>query len=747
MRLLPVFFSVCFSLFIPHAFANKDPVPTEEFIGKAACANCHQQQFNDWQNSHHDLAMQPVNKDTVLGDFNQARFSFHQTTAEFYRKNEQYFVKTQNENGLLTEYKILYTFGYTPLQQYLVDFGQGKLQALSIAWDSRPKTEGGQRWYHLQAEQGDIPFDDILHWTGSYFNWNNRCAECHSTGFEKNFDDEKLTYNSTWTDIDVACESCHGAGKNHQSWAKAGAGANKATHNGLLNLSTKGLWQYVPDRDTAKFTPDDNFKESLQLDTCAHCHSRRSTLTENYLGKKFDESHHLQLLDENIYHSDGQIQDEDYVYGSFIQSKMYHQGVVCSNCHEPHSLKLRATGNAVCTQCHKAQVFDTPKHHQHEKGKNNSGAQCVNCHMPETTYMGVDPRRDHSLRIPRPDLSKKLGLPNACNTCHQEQSIDWAVEQVEKWYPTSQNRMVHFAQTLYAGRKQWTTGHDLLNELAQDTTQASIVKASALSLLTQFPTQETLNTAIASLKNPDSKVQRSALAIIEMLPLEQAYQHLAPLLELDNPNSNKVIRMEIARALAAVPLAQLPKEQAQQLASAQVDYIASQRVNNDTANSHQNIALFYSQQGKVTKAEQLYKKALKVNAKFVPAMVNLADLYRQTSKDNQATTLLFNAVKVMPENAMAQFALGLQQVRQKNMIVAIKHLKIAARLSPNQPYYHYVYAVALDTDNKTEQAVVVLENALRSSPNNQQLTSTLISYYQKLGNSEKVRFYMNQSQR
>jgi len=724
------------------ANASSDPVPTDDFIGKTACANCHQQQFNDWQNSHHDLAMQEANKDTVLGDFNQIKFSFHNTTALFYTQNKNYFVKTQNEQGVITEYKILYTFGFTPLQQYLVDFGQGKLQALSIAWDSRPQAKGGQRWYHLQADQGDIPFDDILHWTGSYFNWNSRCAECHSTGFEKNFDDEKLSYNSSWTDIDVACESCHGAGKTHQLWAKSGASKNQ--HNGLLNLAPKGLWQFILNRDTAKLTPTRNNKESLQLDTCAHCHSRRSTLTENYLGKKFDDSHHLQLLDENIYHTDGQIQDENYVYGSFIQSKMYHEGVVCSNCHQPHSLKLRAPDNAVCTQCHKAQVFDTPKHHHHQS--TNTGAQCVNCHMPETTYMGVDPRRDHSLRIPRPDLSKKLGLPNACNTCHQDQSIDWAVKQVDNWYPTSKKRIVHFAQSLYAGRKQWSTGHDLLNKLAQDTEQASIARATALSLLTQYPTQETLNTAIASLENADSKIQRSALGIIEMLPTEQAYQHLAPLLEPSNRNSNKAIRMEVARVLAAVPLTQLPKKQAQQLASAQAEYIASQFVNNDTANSHQNLALFYAKQGHIIKVEQLYKKALAVNAKFVPAMVNLADLYRQTGKDNQATTLLFNAVKVMPENAMAQFALGLQQVRQKNISTAVKHLKIAAQLSPTLAYYHYVYAVALDTSGDTKQAVQVLENALMVNPNNQQLISSLISYYRKLGDMEKVQFYMEQYQ-
>jgi len=746
MRLI---FTLAFINFISFSsYASADKVPTKDFIGAKACASCHQQQFNDWQNSHHDKAMQAVNDETVLGDFNQATFSFHNTTAEFYKKGKQYFVKTQNAQGKLTEYEILYTFGFTPLQQYLVKFPQGKLQALSIAWDSRPKAVGGQRWYHLQAEQGDIAFDDILHWTGAYFNWNSRCAECHSTGFEKKYNVDTLSYKSTWTEINVACESCHGAGKKHQTWAKNGADQKQS--DGLINLAVKGLWQIVPDRDTAKLTSSDlsNTKQhdkSLQLDTCAHCHSRRSTLTENYLGKEFDQSHQIQLLDENIYHSDGQIQDEDYVYGSFIQSKMFHEGVVCSNCHEPHSLKLRAPDNAVCIQCHKAQVFDTPKHHNHVA--NNAGSQCVNCHMPTTTYMGVDDRRDHSLRIPRPDLSKKLGVPNACNSCHSEKSIDWASKSVEKWFPKSTKRNTHFSQAIYAGRKQWSTGNKLLNALANDSSKAAIVRATAFSLLNQYPTQETLTSAINALQSTDSKIQRSALNIVAMLPIEQAYPYLAPLLDKNAPFTNKAVRMEIAQLLASVPLQQLPKEQAQQLQQAQQDYINSQLVNNDTPNSHQNLALFYAKQGDLTKAEQRYKTALKVDPSFVPAMVNLADLYRQTQRDVQATDLLLTAVKVMPENAMAQFSLGLQQVRQKNMAVAVKHLRIAANLSPNLAYYHYVYAVALDTTGDTLKAIQVLENALLINPNDQQLISSLISYYQKIGNTDKVQHYMKKIQR
>ena len=161
------------------------------------------------------------------------------------------------------------------------------------------------------------------------------------------------------------------------------------------------------------------------------------------------DDYRVALLDEDHYFPDGQIKEEDYEYGSFIQSRMFHAGVTCSDCHEPHSSRLRAEGNGVCAQCHSAQKYDSPAHHFHKVG--SAGARCVECHMPTRTYMVVDARRDHSIRIPRPDLSVKLGTPNACTNCHTDKSAQWASDSVNKWYGHTPEGFQQFAETLNAG--------------------------------------------------------------------------------------------------------------------------------------------------------------------------------------------------------------------------------------------------------------------------------------------------------
>src|SRR5262249_38939425 len=171
---------------------------------------------------------------------------------------------------------------------------------------------------------------------------------------------------------------------------------------------------------------------------------------------------------------------EVYEYGSFIQSRMFRAGVTCSDCHEPHGLRLRADGNAVCAQCHLPAKFDTAAHHHHAPA--TEAARCVSCHMPSRTYMLVDPRRDHSFRVPRPDLSAAIGTPNACSGCHRNQPPRWAADWIGRWYgPSSPSRRAHFAPALDAGRRGLLTASKDLAALVSDPAQPAIARATALA--------------------------------------------------------------------------------------------------------------------------------------------------------------------------------------------------------------------------------------------------------------------------
>ena len=465
---------------------SADPIASPAaYVGRQACAGCHQREHDLWTGSHHDLAMQVADETTVLGNFNNATITHFGITSTFYTRGGKFYVRTEGPDGTLQEYEVLYTFGVAPLQQYLVELSGGRYQALSLAWDSRPKGQGGQRWFHLYPHE-KIAHDDELHWTGRNQNWNFMCADCHSTNLQKKYDLKQDAYQTTWSEMDVSCEACHGPGSRHVQWATSGAYRNetrKPGSNGFLvqlREPEPPVWAADPEKGTAKrLTLRVSHDE---IETCAQCHSRRAVLRDaKDPGRPFLDSYLPVLLEPNLYHADGQIDGEVYEYGSFLQSKMYRAGVTCSDCHEPHSLKIRAPGNALCTRCHAAERFDRPGHSFHKPA--STGAQCVACHMPEKTYMVVDPRRDHSIRIPRPDLTVQQGTPNACTQCHRNKSAQWAAGAIAKWNGQERRQEPHYGQNLYAGQEHEAGASGQLASLARDKTQPGIVRATGLSLL------------------------------------------------------------------------------------------------------------------------------------------------------------------------------------------------------------------------------------------------------------------------
>jgi len=337
-----------------------------DYVGGKVCGQCHAKAYEAWRGSHHDLAMQEADARTVLGNFDNAKFTYAGVTSTFFKRDGRYHVRTDGPDGKLADYAIKYTFGVAPLQQYLIELPGGRLQALSIAWDSRPKAAGGQRWFHLYPRQA-IKAGDPLHWTGIGQNWNFMCSECHSTNLRKGYDAQRGEFRTTWSEINVACEACHGPGSQHVAWAKAGAGgADKG-----LGIALDERWGVTWTQDAASGKPRRSAPRTSvrEIETCARCHARAGRLADDYVhGKPLLDTHRPALLEGELYWIDGQMRDEVYNWGSFLQSRMHAAGVTCSDCHDPHSLKLRAPGNAVCAQCHVPAQYDVAAHTHHAAG-------------------------------------------------------------------------------------------------------------------------------------------------------------------------------------------------------------------------------------------------------------------------------------------------------------------------------------------------------------------------------------------
>ena len=690
------------------------PAAAQEFVGSPTCAACHQQAYDAWRQSDHRHAMAVAGPDTVLGDFRDATFDYFGHRSRFYTRDGRYFVETENGQGTPQAFEISYTLGFYPLQQYLIRFPDGRVQALGISWDGRPKEDGGQRWYHLYADTEITPADP-LHWTGAFQNWNSRCASCHTTDLTKNYSAQRNTYDTRWAEIDVGCEACHGAGSQHVAWAH---GDTKIERKGLRTAIDK-IWD--PNAGQRPMPRPPGTALGAQLDVCASCHSRREELGRRDVAARLLDNYSLTPLLDGLYYADGQIRDEVYVTGSFLQSRMHQNQVSCTNCHEPHSGRPRISGNGLCLQCHEAQVFQTEKHFFHEP--KSAGAQCVSCHMPERTYMGVDRRRDHSFRIPDPAASVALGVPNACTQCHKDRSNEWAAEFLAKRTGRVGPYYKH-AAPLAAARRNDASAAPRLLDVAEDAGEPAILRSIALIESARFPSERHVAAVASALASQDPLIRASAASALSFFDPRQRLPYLQPLLS----DPVKSVRIAAARQLNGVPTEQLPVAARAAFGSALAELEASLLYNGDMPEAMSDLGLDYAARGDLAAAEEALRQARALAPHYLAAMLNLADVYRAQRRDELGEPLLQEAVAEYPESADASHALGLLYVRTARTQESIPLFDRASRLAPTNARYVLVYALALVEVGRRAEGIAALEDAAKRFPEDPQIRDALRAY-------------------
>jgi len=687
-------------------------LPPAEFAGTEVCGSCHQQEYERWSASHHRHAMEAASPGTVRGDFRDAQFRYGKVVSRFFTRDDGFYVTTDNSRGEPETFRIAYTFGYFPLQQYLVQFPDGRMQALSIAWDARPAQEGGQKWFHLYPGAA-VSHDDALHWTGAFQNWNSRCASCHSTGLVKGYDRASNRYQTQWREVNVGCEACHGMGSRHVAWAK---GDRKGSGNGLLT-NLRRTW--APENGVR---PIPTVAETLngQLLACAGCHSRRTELASGRPGSDFLQDFALSPVQEGLYFADGQIQDEVYEIGSFLQSRMHQNHVSCSNCHDAHSGKPLLQGNALCLQCHERRTFETRDHALHDPS--TPGGQCVNCHMPQRTYMGVHVRHDHSLRIPDPVGSRTAGAPDACLACHRGKDSAWVAQHIPGQASATGARYPH-APLLAAARGGDASIAPQLLDFARDGTRPVMLRAAALMESARFPSPAQVAVADEALRSPDALVRAGAVMATANYETRERVARLAPVLR----DPVRSVRIAAARQLVDVEIAALGAEQAKDIARLMAEYRSSLEQNADLPEGATELALFEASQGRFDAADSALAQALKLSPRYLPALMNRADLYRAQGRDDLAEPLLRDALSAYPESADPLHALGLLYVRTGRARDSVALFRRAARLAPQDPAYRLVYALSLIETGSRAAGIAELESASRQFPGDAAIRAALDS--------------------
>ncbi len=680
--------------------------------------------------SHHDRAMDLATDETVLGDFNDATLEHDGLTNRMFRDGKRFMVHTEGEDGEMHDFEVKYVFGVEPLQQYMVEFDRteempageiARLQVLRISWDTE-----GKRWFYLRPPDVDekLEPDDPLHWTGVAQRWQTMCADCHSTDLKRNFDAKTTRYHTTFSEIDVSCEACHGPGSLHVELAR----------------SKSLFWDRNHGYGLARLKGDD---PEPQLQSCAPCHSRRGVIASGFeAGDRYCDHYSLELLQPDTYFSDGQIKDEVYVYGSFIQSKMYHKGIRCTDCHDPHSLKLKSPGNATCTSCHQhaAGKYDVPSHHHHAPG--TPGSMCVDCHMPERTYMDVDPRRDHSLRVPRPDLSVKLGTPNACSGCHvadQLKSIDeptrdslkeyanwleaadegnaqvaeaiettdkWCDDACEKWYGATRKKPPLFSEPIEAFRRSVRSEEGVEKAIEgmlrlavqPDDLAPAIARASALGELAAAGVPQAAPVAKRLLDdlNENPIVRAAAINVFMSVPPAEARKALLPHID----DETRLVRTEATRVLVASGGYQTLRGSEKTRADLALREVKQAlMVASDRAGAHMGWAMLCEGQGRYEEAVESYETAIRVEPMMTGPRTNLASLLERMASENR----------------------GIQAVQWMQRVAELRvaELPLIARdadLAPDNASIQYRYGLALYLAGEMDKAMERLERAVELSP-------------------------------
>jgi predicted CXXCH cytochrome family protein len=594
------------------------------------------------------------------------------------------------------------------LVQLLIGTTNGRWQALDNAWDTRR-----HEWFNVFGPEKRLP-GEWGHWTGRGMNWNSMCAYCHNTHLLKNYNLQSDSYHTTMAERSVGCEACHGPAQAHIAWQQRYAKSGRKDPT-LPPLSRR-----------------QNF------DACGACHARRSELTGDFMpGDGFFDHFDLAMADAtDLYYPDGQVRDEDYEYASFLGSRMGAGGVDCLDCHQPHSAKIRLPGNFLCLRCHNgsytnAPVIDPVAHSHHRvygynaDGKlvdtdlshfrpdeiQETGGECVNCHMPQKVYMQRQSRHDHGLTIPDPLLTKECGIPNACNRCHQDKDADWAAARVDQWYGKLMERPSRQRTRRLAAARAGNPAviEPLLKTLAVETN--SYWKAAILNYLQPWAAAPRVAAVLRqSLADSNALVRTKAAHALDTELDDQVSSETTAALRARLEDPVRSVRIAAAWALRA---ALHPGSRAGRDLGLFLD------ANADQPGGQLQLGQFALARGDSRQALEHYRTAVAWDPASAAMRRDLAVLYSQLNQNREALEQLREAVRLEPREAEYHCSLALALSDAGELEPAIAELREAVRLNPRfaDAWRNLGLALAAQNDlNAASDALAQAEKADQADP-------------------------------
>ncbi len=726
---ISIFITIIFLLASCISKTSQDSAQSD-YSGSESCIECHQEFYELWSPSHHGKAMQAVNKKFLKENKlpMSGRFMLegknYETTLE-----DSTLVLFEYDGDNINKFVAEWALGGKNVYYFLTPLEKGKLQTIPLAYNLNT----GEWYNNPESAIRHFPNaevqDEALPWRDRMYTFNTSCYSCHVSQLSTNFDLATDSYHTTWRESGINCETCHGPSAEHVALFRSLKEGDEIPEDVKLVV-------------TSTFTPEQHNS------SCAPCHAKMQPITASFMpGDRYFDNYNLTTLENPDFYPDGRDLGENYTMTTWgmnqcaINSEMH-----CITCHTS-SGRYRFKGteaNNACLPCHQTRVEEVEAHSHHPIG--SEGAVCVNCHMPKTMF-GHMVRSDHSLRPPMPMLTLEFGSPNACNICHEDKPIEWAVKEVQKWHPDDSYRKenLRWAKLLKEARDMEWGNLDKMLEIISSQEKDEVVTTSFIRLLGNCTNDKKWPVLINAYSNSSPLVRSAAVGGLMGNYSEEAKEVLLKACTDDY----RLVRVSAALPLAGFPANQFNDTETALIAKATEEYKQSLVTRPDDWSSHYNMGIYHQNRGEADKALASYETSANLYPESILPLINSSVLYSYIGNYEKAEQNLVRALEVDPGNEAANLNFGLllaelgkteeakaalakaleanpvQAVAAYNLSViwaqtslyeAVKYAEIAFEAMPDDPKYGYTLAFYQNEVKKTGQAINTLKSVIQLHP-------------------------------
>jgi tetratricopeptide (TPR) repeat protein len=704
---------ICFGLMARAAAPAAGPPAAAEgkgYAGSSSCQECHREFYRMWAPSHHGLAMQP---------YAMARANLLEQKAPLQIGTNSYLADVAKgvvlERGPAGErrFAIEQAMGGKNVYYFLTPLERGRLQVLPAGYDLRRK-----EWFDVAGSAmrhfGRQP-DEALHWTESPFTFNTACFSCHVSQLTNNYQVQTDTYQTSWAEPGINCETCHGPAAEHIRVARQ-------TPKGrpLEDLRLAGLRKTPPEA-----------MNSL----CGACHARIEPLTSSFApGDRFFDHFGLATLEQADFYPDGRDLGENFTLTSWRLNPCLKSGQLdCVKCHTA-SGRNRFPGeqaDAACLPCHQEKVNNAAAHSRHKAG--TEGARCVACHIPTTEFARMR-RSDHSFRPPMPAATLAFGSPNACNLCHTNQTAAWADRQVRQWHPPDyQAPTLLRAGWIAAARKHdWSRLPDIVRYLASPGRE-EVWAASLLELLAGCEEEAKWDGVKPCLKDPSPLVRAAAAQVLG----QGLRPEFIPLLVAAAGDDFRLVRLRAAAALAGAPQEMIAGAGQPAVTKATEELLASFLARPDASSSYYNLGNFRFERHEYNAAIEAFATASRLQPRDISPLVNISIAYNLTGQNPKAESSLRQALRLDPTNAVIHLNLGMLLAEMERPPEAEAAFRAAFNCDPRSAPAAFNLGVLL-AEARPEEALAWCRRAAELRPQETKYVYTLAFYQHRQGKAAEA---------